>query len=741
MSKKNRASRKTPPRQPLSPLYLEHVKITSFGRFANMIVGPFGPGLNVVLGPNEAGKTTLNELVKGVLFGWPSARGTANPYRPENAERVGSLFFKDTATGEVAEVKRIKNTDELTLPSGLLADIDRETYETMFSLTSDELLGLDKHTEVTARLLTAGSGTSASPAHALETINARIKETMSRSSAVPGSLANLRDEQARLRDEVRAGRDEAERYREQEKTLDALRPRRNTLAETQDRLNSEIEKLHTLAARLTSFDDEIQNATESLERNQTAERSAQAEGQMPPSEDIRELVGLTQTEEYRLRDTLDELEERRAKLEHAADNARRDANKSRADYEVLMEDAQTQEKRTRARAARTVQLVTAVVIPAAMLLIGAYLLYRAWFFGGFSFLVIGVAIVLFALIIGAAGIAMSLRPTRVEEELVDDRKKREWVMQQDQKNLEACERDIAEHDQRIAVFMEQNGLAAAEGSIRRARRLLDRAREFASEHEARQQGGRALAVQRASLEERISQARRQRRVACIQAGLADDATVAEVEQIIARKSEERTQTARVARETDHQIGEITQQLSAARHLTSFDEAKLRGEVVETCLDEGYRHLAALLIAQRSLEAAIADWEKKSQPEVYAHASRLLAAMTGGHWQQVRMNAQGDIEVVDAVKTVRSPNLLSLGTRQQLYLSLRIALLLTAENVGRGLPIMCDDILVNFDNERRANAAAALAELAQRRQVILFTCHPDVADLVSRIDPRSNLLEL
>lgn len=53
----------------ISPLFLEHVKMSSFGKFSNIIVGSFSPGLNVVYGPNEAGKTTLNELVKGVLFG------------------------------------------------------------------------------------------------------------------------------------------------------------------------------------------------------------------------------------------------------------------------------------------------------------------------------------------------------------------------------------------------------------------------------------------------------------------------------------------------------------------------------------------------------------------------------------------------------------------------------------------------------------------------------------------------
>ena len=60
--------------------YLEHIKIVSFGAFSNKAVGPFAPHLNVVYGPNEAGKTTLASFVGGVLFGWEEARGSRNTY-------------------------------------------------------------------------------------------------------------------------------------------------------------------------------------------------------------------------------------------------------------------------------------------------------------------------------------------------------------------------------------------------------------------------------------------------------------------------------------------------------------------------------------------------------------------------------------------------------------------------------------------------------------------------------------
>ena len=101
--------------QPLAPtylssIYLEYVKLTNFGKFANMIVGPFKPGLNVVYGANEAGKTTISELIKNVMFGWRASRRGSNSYKPENSERIGSLFFKDDRTGDVEDIKRTKNS-------------------------------------------------------------------------------------------------------------------------------------------------------------------------------------------------------------------------------------------------------------------------------------------------------------------------------------------------------------------------------------------------------------------------------------------------------------------------------------------------------------------------------------------------------------------------------------------------------------------------------------------------------
>ncbi len=173
----------------------------------------------------------------------------------------------------------------------------------------------------------------------------------------------------------------------------------------------------------------------------------------------------------------------------------------------------------------------------------------------------------------------------------------------------------------------------------------------------------------------------------------------------------------------------------------FDRAKLEYEEASARLKAVQHNLMVLFIAQKTLQQAIAEWDRKSQPEVYRQASRLLSLMTDGAWVQVRLSEDGAVEAVDALRTALPPHLLSVGTRQQLYLSLRLALLITASDVGRGIPVVCDDILVNFDDARRVQAARALAELARTRQVVLFTCHKDVAALMGTVDPSGKRLEL
>ncbi len=712
--------------------YLEHVKMTSFGKFANTALGPFGPGMNVVYGENEAGKTTVSEFIKGVLFGWPTARGQNNPYRPEGAERAGSLFFRKG--DDVLEVKRSRETE---LPEGFLGDIDKETYQTLFSLTSDELLGLDGHSNLTARLLTAGAGTPSSPAHALLEVERRIKETLSRSSQFPDSIPNLSARMDAFRVEVEKGRTEADSLRSQERELSALAERGAALTRAGSTLNREIEQLKSSREQVLSLEQSLARARESLQAIDLEPTPLEG-GNASLPDGMSALVSLSREEGERLRDELDAFDEDESKLERALDAARAAASRSQADYEVASEMDLKEGAAGKRRRQRHVIIGVCAALSICMLVAGVRIATQAL---GLSYTAIGFMIIAFSLVIAAAGFALALHPPQDERVMGDDLGKRRWVMEQDRKILAACQRDLDEHGSRVGAFLSENGLAFAGESTRRARRALDQLDTMRSMQAVSQQKQKAASLQQAEVRRSIAELRSRRIEQCRAAGLPDNASLDDFDDALAGKEAEREQTQSMAAQTERCRGELSERLSAARSSTDFDRAKLEYEEASARMKAAQRNLTALFIAQKTLQCAIAEWDKKSQPEVYRQASRLFSLMTEGAWVQVRLSADGGIEAVDALRGALPAHLLSLGTRQQLYLSLRLALLITASDVGRGLPVVCDDILVNFDDSRRAQAAKALVELSRTRQVVLFTCHKDVAALVGTVDPSSKRLQL
>ena len=75
--------------------------------------------------------------------------------------------------------------------------------------------------------------------------------------------------------------------------------------------------------------------------------------------------------------------------------------------------------------------------------------------------------------------------------------------------------------------------------------------------------------------------------------------------------------------------------------------------------------------------------------------------------------------------------MSEGTRDQLYLALRLASLEQQFETNEPLPLLVDD-LVNFDDDRAAAGIHVLAEIAQRTQVIFFTHHHHLLDIANDV---------
>ncbi|MCB7036668.1 ATP-binding protein [Eggerthella sinensis] len=723
--------------------YLQRIKIDSFGAFSNKVVGPFGPRLNVVFGQNEAGKTTLASFVGGVLFGWEEARGSRNTYKPINAERAGSLFFvEDEGDGSQDEriLSRVRNSDGLQGDASLVADIDKETFQTMFSLTSDELRTLRNTTDVTAKLLTAGSGTGASPAHALATVQERLAEYTSRAAGIEHSIANLTAQQSDLRARMAAAAEEAERFKRQDKEFRELEPQRNELLTRLDALNTDIETLAATRANIEKLDREIDSLTDQI-ASLHDEEDVLVTTYCAHTSGVSELAKLGTSDERALRDQIDSLAVDEAKCEHAVDLAQDNFATSKAAYEALLETADAQAQHERSRRQRGVQVALSIVLPLGFISAGLPLFIHGREITSLSFTAVGVGLIVFAIMLALAAMVMLFRPNKEEDAKEARKQDAQWVMLQDKKKLEACLESQEAFKVRARAQLDAAGLADANGSLRRSRTLLDEAKDARAENNLFQQRLQALVSRRSALEESLASAKRQRRRLYERIDLRSERTIEAVDDALAQKSQQRMGLLETSEGLNRRYGELKQELSHAEHLHDFDELKLLYQQVRTRQDESAQEYARLLLARRMLESAIATWESKSQPEVYRQASRLLSLMTDGRWTKVSLTAEGRLQVTDAVKTTRDPVQLSLGTCQQLYLSLRIALLMTADNVGRAVPILADDILVNFDSTRRAGAARALAELARMRQVVLFTCHEEIVETMREADPTLNEVEL
>lgn len=143
--------------------------------------------------------------------------------------------------------------------------------------------------------------------------------------------------------------------------------------------------------------------------------------------------------------------------------------------------------------------------------------------------------------------------------------------------------------------------------------------------------------------------------------------------------------------------------------------------------------AAYRLCLELLDGACDVYERERQPQVIRDASEALTAMTGGRWQSViaRVSGLDSLDVVDKNSRALSHTALSCGTEQQLYLAVRCGLVREYCSHAEPMPVMIDEALVNFDPERAEAAASVLADLTDIAQVLVFTCHPYMAECFRR----------
>jgi uncharacterized protein YhaN len=141
--------------------------------------------------------------------------------------------------------------------------------------------------------------------------------------------------------------------------------------------------------------------------------------------------------------------------------------------------------------------------------------------------------------------------------------------------------------------------------------------------------------------------------------------------------------------------------------------------------------ALIKLASKILQLEIERYREEHQDPVLIIASRYFREMTLGPFIGLRTDV--DDKGAPVLIGMRPGDIMvpvegmSSGTRDQLYLALRLATLEYRLESNEPIPFIVDDILINFDDERSKATLQALAKLSTRNQVILFTHHQQIVD--------------
>ncbi len=143
-------------------------------------------------------------------------------------------------------------------------------------------------------------------------------------------------------------------------------------------------------------------------------------------------------------------------------------------------------------------------------------------------------------------------------------------------------------------------------------------------------------------------------------------------------------------------------------------------------------VAALALAYGELGASLRAYTSDHRGRLEARAGALLATVSDRPGRRVRLDDDFAARVLEPDGDTAVPAQLSQGTRDQLALALRLAVIdLVADDVP--LPLVLDDPFVHWDEVRLERARDMVRALAHERQVLLLTHRPELADWGEPVD--------
>lgn len=294
-------------------------------------------------------------------------------------------------------------------------------------------------------------------------------------------------------------------------------------------------------------------------------------------------------------------------------------------------------------------------------------------------------------------------------------------------NVQALENEVAKFKEEIQSYLEKYQCADEEA----LRHMVERSKEFKQLDQARkekemqlQETGDFLPI--AQLEKEVEEA---------------EAFEVVAEKIVQLEEEIENLEKRIQQLTEN-ISELKLQFEAMDG--SQSDAAVKAQEAEEYLaeiDQYWTEYLRVEMARRLLQRAIDEFREKNESNVIERAGLYFKKLTLGRYEGIGIEYEGNEPYIEALGedgiNRRVPEL-SDGTRDQLFLALRLAFIEQQLEQAEPIPLIIDDILVNFDDDRTIAALEIFQNLAEKTQVLYFTHHKSIVEYANRLPNRERV---
>jgi DNA repair exonuclease SbcCD ATPase subunit len=702
---------------PGPPLRLVHLEVEGYGRLRDFTFEPEPRPGTVVLAPNEAGKSTLVSSILRGLFGF-GAKSREDARRPWESGPFRVTLGWELGSDTVCTIERDFDTQAVQVEWRRRENGGRTALESRWQGAPNprgRSVELDAYRIELKRLLgfssprifrqTALVGSGSARVRPLETELLRLLSGGERADFRAGlealESAWYEITQADLEDPSRRAKHKPRRIEELEiRRRELARRREDSIARAKTRREAE-EALARARHELGRVERELEERGRSraaIERLRATRSEIAAAAERLADLDAR-IRGFQDWEEtFRAREL--ELRPLASYLQKPVDYGERMAEVERLDGEIRELRRRPARPPAKERSSEDHRGVVVALSGGAWIAGGV----AAGFLGAPVYVAGAVAAVGLVLLLAAGAIALHARrplppdadPRRVEEILAVERRRQ----------------DLAA---RIGLPAGE-GVAGERERFRQAQSLRDRLDGMKEAHGALGDRAGLESARRDLKEGRLDVLRlEERRLLDEHPYLATDADYERRFLDETRAAERRrADLAREALEAERRLANLPAPADDPGPLDD-ELAAIDQERVEAELERD-----AVRLAHGTLLGCKDEFIHVASARLAEVVSEVFADLTGGRYGAVRIDpATLELSVDGPERLDVAAADLSRGTRDQLWLALRVAVLETLAP-ERALPLILDDPFLHFDDERLALAGRALARVGERHQVLLFT---------------------